>query len=101
MALQSDAFVLKFFEFLFKLVLNIEVSVFKPLLQIVVFVKQVIEFVHFEVEIFLGHFKLPDFFLVTSHLVVQSQFLLLENRFLISQFFTVTRQFQMIRLSLN
>jgi hypothetical protein len=86
---------------LFEFIFDVEVIVFQFFLKICVFVEKIVEFVHFEVEILLGNFKLSDLFFVTLYLIVESELLLLENRFLGSEFFTVCGESHVFSLTLD
>ena len=79
-------FIFKLFQFLFELILDIEVIIFQFFLKISIFVKQIVEFVNFEVKIFFRNIQLSYFFFMAENLIVEPQFFLFQNWFLSSEF---------------
>jgi len=73
---QPDAFIFKFFQFLFKLVFDIEVIIFQFFLKISIFVKQIVQFIHFEVKIFFRYIQLSYFFFMSENLIIEPQLFL-------------------------
>lgn len=98
---KTDALVFELFELLFKLIFDVEVIIFKFDLEVVVLVEQVIQLVHFEVQVLLGHLQLSDFLLVTVDLRIQAQLLLLQNRLLGAQLLAVSGERHVGGLALN
>ena len=70
MSLKLNAFSLQLFKPLFELIFNVEVVVPQLLLQVVILEEKVIQLVHFEIQVLLGHLKLSDLFLVAHHLTI-------------------------------
>jgi hypothetical protein len=83
-SLESYTLIFQFLEFLLKLIFDVEVSILQFNLQIVVLVEKVVELIHLKVQILLSHFQLSNLLLVSLHMLVQSQLLLLQNALLIS-----------------
>ena len=98
MVLESDAFILELLKFLLELILYVEIIILQLLLQICIFVVEIIELIHLKIKIFLSNFELSDFFLVPLNLRIKSQLFLLENRFLCSELLTVGRKTHVISL---
>jgi len=64
---------------LLEFVLDIKVIILELFLEISVLVEQVVELIHFKVQVVFGDFKLSDFFFVVLNLAIQSKLFLLQN----------------------
>ena len=77
--LELETLIFELLQFLFELVLNVEVIVGELGLVSCVLVVEVVELIHFEVQVLEGHVQLSDIFLMGLHVLVQSHFLLLQD----------------------
>lgn len=75
-----NGLVFKFLKFLLELILNVEISIGEDFGAALVFVEEVVELVHFEVEVLEGDLQLADLLVVRLDVVVEADALLLEHR---------------------
>jgi hypothetical protein len=82
LALKLDALIFELFQLLLELVFDVEIVISHFGLLSGILIVEVVELIHLEVEVLEGDLEGPDFFLVSLHGIVESQFLLLEDSLL-------------------
>ena len=78
--------IFQFFKFLLELILNIEVCISQYFWAILIFIKKLVELVHFKVQVFLGNLQFSNLFIVLVNIVVKSYTLLFKNCLSSAQF---------------
>ena len=101
MVFKSDTFILKFLQFLFEFIFNIEVVILQFFLEVGVLVEQIVELVHLEIKVLFGDLEHSDLFLMTLDLVVESHLLLFEDRLSGSQLIAVGLDVHVVGLLLD
>lgn len=90
LVLNLDGLVLHLLELLLELHFNVEIVIRQLLLLLVVLENQVVQLVHLEDLVLLGYFELTDSFVVTFHLTVDPNFLLIKDGLLRAETVVVT-----------
>ena len=101
LVLELDRLILHLLELLLELHLDVEVVSRELLLATVVLVNLTVELVHLEDLVLLGHLQLSNLLVVVLDLRIDSNFLLVEDRFLGAQVIILTVNLRLLLLALN
>ena len=101
LVLELDRLILHLLELLLELHLDVEVVSRELLLATVVLVNLTVELVHLEDLVLLGHLQLSDLLVVVLDFRIDSNFLLVEDRFLGAQVIILTVNLRLLLLALN